>query len=68
MCLCLCLFACVRAGVRVRAGAYTVGVLSSQAPEALLRAGCRLLVRDYADPALWALLRPAPAPAAPRAP
>ena len=38
------------------AGAVTIGVLSSQAPDVLRRAGCRLLIRDYDDPALWELL------------
>ena len=41
------------------AGAVTVGVLSSQSPEVLRRAGCRLLIRDYDDPALWDMLEAA---------
>ena len=44
-----------RAGVA--SGARTVGVLSSQPPEALAREGCALLIRDYRDPALWELLQ-----------
>ena len=44
-----------RAGVA--SGARTVGVLSSQPPEASGWWGFALLFRDYRDPAIWELLQ-----------
>jgi beta-phosphoglucomutase-like phosphatase (HAD superfamily) len=43
-----------RAGVA--AGAYVVGILSSQDRSTLLDAGCHIVIQDYEDPALWAHL------------
>mmetsp|Transcript_3398 Transcript_3398/g.8748 ORF Transcript_3398/g.8748 Transcript_3398/m.8748 type:complete len:113 (-) Transcript_3398:118-456(-) len=37
-------------------GAFTVGILSSQPGEALKKAGCKALIKDYEDPALWEIL------------
>jgi HAD superfamily hydrolase (TIGR01509 family) len=39
-----------------RAGIFTVGLSTSQAPEALLAAGAQLVVADFEDPRLWALM------------
>ncbi|MNO94623.1 Phosphorylated carbohydrates phosphatase [compost metagenome] len=39
-----------------RAGIFTVGLSTSQAPEALLAAGAQLVVADFEDPRLWALI------------
>ncbi|WP_191832449.1 HAD family hydrolase [Pseudomonas fluorescens] len=39
-----------------RAGIFTVGLSTSQAPEALLAAGAQLVVADFEDPQLWALI------------
>ncbi|MNT33065.1 Phosphorylated carbohydrates phosphatase [compost metagenome] len=39
-----------------RAGILTVGLSTSQAPEALLAAGAQLVVADFEDPQLWALI------------
>ena len=38
------------------AGIFTVGVATTQTPERLLAAGARLVVNDFDDPALWALI------------
>ncbi|MNJ63721.1 putative phosphatase [compost metagenome] len=38
------------------AGIFTVGVATTQAPERLLAAGAKLVVRDFNDPALWTLI------------
>ncbi len=50
------------AGVASGAGAgiFTVGVATTQRPEALRAAGASLVIRDFTDPALWELLRAAP--------
>jgi len=47
-------------GVRSGAGAsiLTVGVATTQRPEALREAGAALVIADFTDPALWALLTP----------
>ncbi|MFK8331820.1 HAD family hydrolase [Pseudomonas sp. BJa5] len=39
-----------------RAGVFTVGLSTSQAPEALLEAGAQLVVADFEDARLWALI------------
>lgn len=39
-----------------RAGIFTVGLSTSQAPEALLEAGAQLVVADFEDARLWALI------------
>ncbi|PSS58323.1 HAD family phosphatase [Pseudomonas sp. BBP2017] len=39
-----------------RAGIFTVGLSTSQTPEALLAAGAQLVVADFEDPRLWALI------------
>ncbi|MGH8381707.1 HAD family hydrolase [Pseudomonas sp.] len=39
-----------------QAGIFTVGLSTSQAPEALLAAGAQLVVADFEDPRLWALI------------
>ena len=38
------------------AGIFTVGVATTQTPQRLLEAGARLIVNDFNDPALWALI------------
>lgn len=38
------------------AGIFTVGVATTQTPERLLAAGAKLVVKDFDDPALWALI------------
>ncbi|MDH1932899.1 HAD family phosphatase, partial [Pseudomonas sp. GD03696] len=38
------------------AGIFTVGVATTQTPERLLAAGARLVVDDFNDAALWALI------------
>ena len=38
------------------AGIFTVGIATTQTPERLLAAGARLVVKDFDDPALWALI------------
>lgn len=38
------------------AGIFTVGVATTQTPEQLLAAGARLVVDDFNDAALWALI------------
>ncbi|MDI9781030.1 HAD family phosphatase, partial [Pseudomonas putida] len=38
------------------AGIFTVGVATTQTPERLRAAGARLVVKDFDDPALWALI------------
>ncbi|CAJ1356707.1 unnamed protein product [Effrenium voratum] len=40
----------------VAAGVFTVGILTSQAPEKLQAAGCALLVSSFKDERLWKLL------------
>ncbi|WP_136476929.1 HAD family phosphatase [Pseudomonas sp. DG56-2] len=40
-----------------RAGIFTVGLSTSQTPEALLAAGAQLVVADFDDPRLWALIK-----------
>ena len=40
------------------AGIFTVGVATTQSPEALKTAGASLVIGDFTDPALWALLTP----------
>jgi HAD superfamily hydrolase (TIGR01509 family) len=42
------------------AGIFTVGVATTQRPEALRAAGASLVIRDFTDPALWELLRAVP--------
>lgn len=42
----------------VGAGIFTVGVATTQSPEALKNAGASLVIGDFTDPALWALLTP----------
>ncbi|MNV99221.1 2-deoxyglucose-6-phosphatase [compost metagenome] len=39
-----------------RAGIFTVGLSTSQAPAALLAAGAQLVVADFEDPTLWSLI------------
>ncbi|MDD2046060.1 HAD family hydrolase [Pseudomonas putida] len=39
-----------------QAGIFTVGLSTSQAPDALLAAGAQLVVADFEDPRLWALI------------
>lgn len=39
-----------------RAGIFTVGLATSQAPEALIAAGAQLVIKDFEDPQLWALI------------
>lgn len=50
------------AGVASGAGAgiFTVGVATTQHPEALRAAGATLVISDFTDPALWELLRAVP--------
>ncbi|HDS1680496.1 TPA: HAD-IA family hydrolase [Pseudomonas putida] len=38
------------------AGIFTVGVATTQTPERLLAAGAKLVVKDFNDPQLWALI------------
>ena len=38
------------------AGIFTVGIATTQTPERLRAAGARLVVKDFDDPALWALI------------
>lgn len=38
------------------AGIFTVGVATTQTPERLMAAGAQLVVKDFNDPALWALI------------
>ncbi len=38
------------------AGIFTVGVATTQTPERLLAAGAKLVIDDFNDPALWALI------------
>ncbi|MNE70653.1 Pyrophosphatase PpaX [compost metagenome] len=38
------------------AGIFTVGVATTQTPQRLLEAGAKLVVNDFNDPALWALI------------
>lgn len=47
-------------GVRSGAGAgvFTVGVATTQHPDALRAAGASLIISDFTDPALWDYLRP----------
>lgn len=40
----------------VGAGVFTVGLATSQSPEALLAAGAHLVVEDFNDPRLWAVI------------
>ncbi|AZD03506.1 HAD family hydrolase [Pseudomonas chlororaphis] len=40
----------------VGAGVFTVGLATSQSPEALLAAGAHLVVEDFNDPQLWAVI------------
>ncbi|AVO60212.1 HAD family hydrolase [Pseudomonas chlororaphis] len=40
----------------VGAGIFTVGLATSQSPEALLAAGAHLVVEDFNDPQLWAVI------------
>ncbi len=40
------------------AGVFTVGMATTQLPEALREAGASLVITDFTDPALWALLTP----------
>ncbi|MGE7955467.1 HAD family hydrolase [Pseudomonas sp. NPDC089530] len=40
----------------VGAGIFTVGLATSQRPEALLAAGAHLVVEDFDDPRLWAVI------------
>ncbi|MEK1911133.1 MAG: HAD-IA family hydrolase [Pseudomonas chlororaphis] len=40
----------------VGAGVFTVGLATSQNPEALLAAGAHLVVEDFNDPRLWAVI------------
>ncbi|SDZ67043.1 HAD family phosphatase [Pseudomonas sp. NFIX28] len=40
----------------VGAGIFTVGLATSQRPEALLAAGAHLVVEDFNDPQLWAVI------------
>ncbi|MGY1448943.1 HAD family hydrolase [Pseudomonas chlororaphis] len=40
----------------VGAGLFTVGLATSQSPEALLAAGAHLVVEDFNDPRLWAVI------------
>jgi HAD superfamily hydrolase (TIGR01509 family) len=40
----------------VGAGIFTVGLATSQSPEALLAAGAHLVVEDFNDPRLWAVI------------
>ncbi|MGN7743901.1 HAD family hydrolase [Pseudomonas sp. 22526] len=62
-----CLGACAEAGIAfedsipgltaaVGAGIFTVGLATSQSPEALLAAGAHLVVEDFNDPQLWAVI------------
>ncbi|MNP80016.1 hypothetical protein D3C76_1779830 [compost metagenome] len=45
-------------GVKAASGAgiFTVGLSTSQRPEALLEAGAQLVVKDFEDERLWALI------------
>lgn len=47
-------------GVKSGAGAgiFTVGMATTQSPEALRDAGASLVIGDFTDPALWSLLAP----------
>ncbi|MFJ4345232.1 HAD family hydrolase [Pseudomonas sp. NPDC089401] len=38
------------------AGIFTVGIATTQAPERLIEAGAKLVVKDFNDPRLWALI------------
>lgn len=40
----------------VGAGVFTVGLATSQSPEALLAAGAHLVIEDFDDPRLWAVI------------
>lgn len=42
------------------AGIFTVGVATTQRPEALRAAGAKLVISDFTEPALWELLRAVP--------
>lgn len=40
----------------VKAGIFTVGLITSQSREALLAAGAHLVIEDFNDPQLWAVI------------
>jgi len=40
----------------VRAGIFTVGLATSQTPQTLLAAGANLVIEDFDDPQLWAVI------------
>mmetsp|Transcript_20516 Transcript_20516/g.32090 ORF Transcript_20516/g.32090 Transcript_20516/m.32090 type:complete len:307 (-) Transcript_20516:75-995(-) len=41
----------------VKAGCFTVGILTSQSEEVLKGVGCKMLIKDYKDKHLWKLLQ-----------
>lgn len=40
----------------VKAGIFTVGLVTSQRRETLLAAGAHLVIEDFNDPQLWAVI------------